>query len=342
MKKVMYCLLAVALLAALLIGCAPKEEAPAPSPAKPTPIVLKLLQVFPIGHANTRWVVPTFMERVNERAKGELVIERLGGPEVMPGFDQFEAQMKGVFDVAMNVVPYYYRAIPEAQIFWLRKHIASMEDRESGLFDYMQKLYNDIGIQYLGLVQGRPPGGQGVFFLFPNEPVTRPQELAGRVIRTAPIYDSFFRKMGISPVVIPYAETYTSLERGTVDGFAWPTLGPLDAGWFEVTKYVIDHGFYAPTQQFFVNLDSFQRLPKHLQDLMMDVVEEMEPEVMGVWEQQCREEREKWVTAGVNFIKFTPEDAKWYIDLSWEAGKEEAKQNFRPEHFDKLFELAGY
>ena len=39
-------------------------------------------------------------------------------------------------------------------------------------------------------------------------------------------------------------EVYTALERGVVDGYAWPLVGIFDLGWADKTKFRVDPGFY--------------------------------------------------------------------------------------------------
>ncbi|MFC2003513.1 TRAP transporter substrate-binding protein DctP [Chloroflexota bacterium] len=339
MKRVMYCLLAVALLAALVVGCAPKEEAPAPAaPAKPAPIVLKMVGCFPLSHPNS-FPLPIFVDRVNERAKGELEIKLLGGPEVIPSFNQWAAVTKGVVDLNFNVPSYYWKAeLPESILIDLSVHRTAKDERESGFFDWEQRMYNRKGVQ---LLAGRQAFVD--FFIWPNKRVKTPQELEGLKLRSGMVYDPFFKKLGITPVVTPYAETYTALERGTVDGFAWPLTGPREGGWCEITKFVIDHGFYGGPYTTLANTKSFQRLPKHLQDLLMDIGEELDIELPDyAAETYDKPERQALRDAGVELIKFSPEDAEWYLKTADQAMYETLKELCEPQYFEEGIKLAGY
>ena len=63
MKKVIYCLMVVALLVALTAGCAPK-------PAEV--IEIKSASFLPNGHPVTSYI-PTWVERIKQACAGELV-----------------------------------------------------------------------------------------------------------------------------------------------------------------------------------------------------------------------------------------------------------------------------
>ncbi len=72
-------------------------------------------------------------------------------------------------------------------------------------------------------------------------------------------------------VTLRPSEVYTAVERGVVDGFALSTVGMIvDAGLYEVTKYTIDHPFLNTNFVVIMNLDSWNRIPKNLQDLLRE------------------------------------------------------------------------
>ncbi len=70
-------------------------------------------------------------------------------------------------------------------------------------------------------------------------PVGPSGDLQGRKIRATQTYAGVLSMLGASPVNLPPAEIYPSLEKGVVDGAAWPVIGPLGYRWYEVAKY--DH-----------------------------------------------------------------------------------------------------
>ena len=56
----------------------------------------------------------TFVDKVNERSKGEVTIKLLGGGEVIEPVDQGFAVQMGVVDMALTLVGYYESLVPGA------------------------------------------------------------------------------------------------------------------------------------------------------------------------------------------------------------------------------------
>ena len=74
-------------------------------------------------------------------------------------------------------------------------------------------------------------------------PVGSQGDLQGRKIRATQTYAGVLSMLGASPVNLPPAEIYPSLEKGVVDGAAWPVIGPLGYRWYEVAKYILRPSF---------------------------------------------------------------------------------------------------
>ncbi|MDA0261394.1 MAG: hypothetical protein O3A21_04260, partial [Proteobacteria bacterium] len=207
-------------------------------PAQAQPIILK---------GTTPWIAdynlskPYFMlqKLVTERLKGKLVISYLGGPEVIPPFEQFEALRNGTVDVIVGVAAYYTGQIPEASAVLLTRK-SPTELRTSGFFDVMAGLHAKHGVHYLSNVGGAPGIG---FRMYSKAKISNLADFKGKKFRVSPVYVPLVQALGGVPVNMAPSDVYTALERGTVDGYGWAYLGVKDFGWYEVSKYVINHPF---------------------------------------------------------------------------------------------------
>ena len=88
-----------------------------------------------------------------------------------------------------------------------------------------------------------------------------------------------------------------------------------------------------------MNLQVFNGLSKDLQKILIDSAIELENEFADIYESKIRgPAREEMKKAGMEFVKFSPEESKKYYELyktsTWEA---EAKRN--PDVVNKLKEL---
>jgi len=278
--------------------------------------VLKMVTFLPKDDVNlTAW--RAYVDEVNKRSKGELVIKFIGGPEAIPSFKQFEAMRTGVVDVIFGCESYYGGAVTGAAYTHLSR-LAPPEERKSGYYDLRVDILKKHNVFYLG----RPEHGVW-FHIFTNKLIKRPQELAGQKIRTSATYEPFVRTIGAVPITIPGSEVYTALERGVVDGYAWSVLGNISMGWPEVCKYIIGPKIYSMNLENLINLDTWNSLPKHLQKLLSDLMIENEAKYTKVFEELGEKELKAMQAKGMKMIKFTPEDTQWYVDLAYKAGWDE-------------------
>lgn len=100
-------------------------------------------------------------------------------------------------------------------------------------------------------------------FLHSNKPVRTMDDLQGLKLRTAGAWLEISESMGASPVTMPGAEVYTSLERGTIDATEWGTLYEnISAGFYKIAKYVIIPGVHQPVAPFelIINKDAYEAL----------------------------------------------------------------------------------
>src|SRR5689334_15364889 len=76
-------------------------------------ITLKAVTPWMESHPASQPMV-MFQRMVADRLKDKLTIRYLGGPEVVPEFQQFEAVRNGVVDVILGAGGYYDGVVPEA------------------------------------------------------------------------------------------------------------------------------------------------------------------------------------------------------------------------------------
>jgi len=155
------------------------------------------------------------------------------------------------------------------------------------------------------------------FYLWPKKDVAHLADLNGIKMRTSALYDRFMKALGIAPVTISAGDTYTALERGTVGGFGWPSIGPRQRGWLEVVKNVIDLPFYGSNNITAVmNLDKWNKLPKDLQDRIIKVTAEFEPIMYNHFVKANEKEWVELDKIGIKRIKFSKAENTKYLNLA--------------------------
>jgi TRAP-type C4-dicarboxylate transport system substrate-binding protein len=319
-------LLAVSLVA---IGC----SAPAPAPG-PEPIKLKFVSCFFSDDALT-WPVFPFIDKVNEQANGELIIEYVGGPEVISTFTQYEAVAEGRMDMGYSMGAFSAMLpAPFSMIAWT---VNSAEGRASGAHDLWNEAHRGIGVELLS-VAARGPGT--AFYIFFKEKIEGAEDLVGLKVGDGTIVPSGMAGLGMIPTTVEYVEVYTALERGVIDGIAWLPGTAIGMKWYEPAPYMLDVPFGMLDATIFINLDKFNGLPQHLQELLGQVAEEQESYTDLHFREELGKELEQLKTKlGVEFIDFSPEDTELFLDTIYEDEWKAIIERY-PEFGPKLKELA--
>ena len=327
MKKVLYLVVAATLVAGMMIHC---------TPASAKPIVLKIVTFLPSSHMQNE-PIKWFVEEVNKRSEGEIVVNYVGGPEVIPAKEIHEAVRTGVIDMGVIAGSYVRKVLPVTP-YYVYVDYEPWEERETGLFDFWAKDYKEaINSAYLGNWAGCVATQ---YFLFTNELVDEPKKLKGLKFRATSLYMPIYNAMGIIPVSIGFSEIYTGMERGVIDGFAWPLHSGITAmGFSEVTKYCIDHGFWRSSAATVINMDRWNSIPKHLQNLLMDASIKTEHFAAEFFTNALQQERKRLKDAGMKFIKFSPNDAEWFMSEIRKAQWEEMENRVGPEKTAMLRKL---
>jgi TRAP-type transport system periplasmic protein len=300
------------------------------------PVELKAVSFLPKDHVACA-MIPKWIDAVNTQLKGAVKINWVGGPEVMPPFDQAEAVKKGIFQIGFLPAAYYSGMLPAADAISLSKYGFAKEREKGGVYDYFIKMHKKINMMLLGTWLYAP------FYLYVNKPVRGIEDLKGLKMRTAAKYDSMMLKLGMVPVTVQFGETYTALQRGVVDGFGWTTLGALESGWLEFCKYVIDIPFYSRQNTFILmNLDTWNKLPKQVQDKLMEITIKFEPEMKAYFVKAIERENKKMAKIGVHWIKFSPEDTKKFVDTANEAFWDDLEKKVSPDQVKDLKKVLGY
>jgi len=302
------------LLKLLLIGAIVFSMA---SMAEAKKITIKAVTAWPksvweVGNFNK------FMEMVKENVEkkypGELEIQYLGGPEVIPNQEQVEAARMGVVDMVFTTDGYYVSAVPEINALSVSM-LDGWEEREKGVNAFLDKLHREkINCVYLGRLGHNLP-----FTIYLMKSAKGLEDLKGLKIRCSPTLIGFLKKIGANPVVIPPPEVYTALERGVVDGFTWPGGLIKDWGWDKMTKYVVQPGVYNGANVIVLNQKKWEEMPEPLQKLLIETLDQAARFAKQRSLDLLGKEKESLKAMGVQYLELSPAEAKVLTDAAYSA-----------------------
>lgn len=306
--------------------------------AAPKKITLRAVSAWP----KTVFEVQNFMkflemvkENVATKYPGQLEIKYLGGPEVISNREQVEAVRNGLVDMVFTTDGYYVSVVPESNALSLTR-IRPWEERERGVNDLMNKIHQkEVNAYYLGRIGSELP-----FIIYLTKPIKSVDDLKGMKIRCSPTHINFLKKVGAQPLVIPPPDVYTALERGLADGYIWVAGLIEDWGWNEVTKYVVDQPFYIAANVILINKDAWDKIPAHLQKLLIDTEVQAEHYAVERGEAKVKKGFESYKKQGIRFIQLPPADAKKFNDMAYSALWDVVIKK-SPENGPKLKELVS-
>ena len=231
--------------------------------------VLKTSTALGQKHDQSTVFFKTFMAKMKED-ESLVKLNYIGGPEVTPNRKQGPAMKRGLIDVIMSPNSYYSNIIPEARLTGI-SNVSPQEWRKNGGYEIMAKVWaKKLNAVLLGW--GNYYGPTQFFIWLKDKPKLSMKtglDLKGLKMRTTTLYTPFFKAMGATTKNIAPAEVYTALERGVVDGLAWPEGGVAFRGWQRFIKYRVGPGFFRSTTMVTMNKDRFDKLPMKAQDQLI-------------------------------------------------------------------------
>ncbi|MQA03393.1 MAG: DctP family TRAP transporter solute-binding subunit [Streptosporangiales bacterium] len=143
-------------------------------------------------------------------------------------------------------------------------------DSSVGKSIYTNKDLADNNIKVLGLWDN------GLYQITSNKAVRTPDDLRGQRIRITPsdLIQACWKKWGAKTTPMDFAEVFTALQQGTVDGQFNPYSNIEAERFHEVQKYltVSEHGYL--TYPLAINNKFFEKLPDDLQKAVVDAAAE--------------------------------------------------------------------
>jgi len=261
-------------------------------------------------------VYAEYLQTVTDRSNGELTIEFLGGPEVIPATELPGAVRRGSVHLGLVGASHLVGLVPEAVLLGLSQ-IPAEEERTGEANKFMRERYAKAGLYYVGRVDPKP---ERHFFVVSTVPVKRPIEMAGLKFAANGTYvEAWAKALGTSFQVIKQEDAYTGLDRGTFELYSTAIDLMASFSIHEVAKYLIDHPVYRSNINITMNGDSWNELPPHLQKLMLDTYAEFEPKFIEVCRNDLARARKTFTDAGVKFLTFSDSDAEYYVDIAYEA-----------------------
>ncbi len=206
----------------------------------------------------------------NEMSNGRLEIRVDAANKHKAPFGVFDMVKAGQYDIG-HTASYYWKGKDIATLPFTSMPFGLTAPEQYAWFYYggglelMQKVYSKYGMYSF------PGGSTGVQMggWFRKE-IKSVDDLKGLKMRIPGFAGEIMAKVGVQVMNIAPAELFMALERNTIDALEW--VGPsmdIKMGFHKVAPYYYT-GWHEPASemQFLVNIHSFKKLPKDLQEIL--------------------------------------------------------------------------
>lgn len=279
---------------------------------------IQALACFQRNHDYVNALHEHFIDAVNE-ANGPVRIRYRGGPEVIPWKNQGNAIRRGLIDMIYCPGTYYSGTLAEGRL--PGAHNKSLDEiRSNGAWEMMQEAWGK-GLNSRILAWTFQHGQRFyVYTLFkPKLSTTTGIDLTGVKMRSTGLYKAFMRKMGATPIVISPSDVYSALERGVVEGLAWPWGSVGTYGWEKFLKYRVEPSFFGATMLVLVNKKKFDSMSREEQAFLDKMGRQYEKTSDEAVIRLGKRDDEKLVAAGVQRLKLEGDLREAYIRTIYSA-----------------------
>lgn len=211
-----------------------------------------------------------FAKRVEALSGGRLAIDNVFDGEGVAATEIFSAVKSGLVEMGAPYMALHTGELP-AGVVELGlpggperfDQIYTLTTR-GGWGPILREAYASQGLQHIGPIM--QPG----VYVLTKKPLNSLADLNGMKLRSPGAYGRQMRQLGVAPVTMSFAEVYTSLATGVVDGCASSNLIDYrDGKWFEQAKYIYALPVSgAQTSPIIVNKAAFDGLPADIQAIL--------------------------------------------------------------------------
>lgn len=276
-----------------------------------TPIELKLASWATVGMSSHE-VVKAGAAWIENRFPGRVKVTIYPAQTLVPGPASYESTVKGVCDIACNLIPGWTRGrFPKTDVIDLAPNFQSSLEASLFYWDFFNKFLKDewAGVKVLGLYV-QPP----MAFHMGKKPVYSFEDIKGEKMRVYGMGKDMMEAFGGIPVSMPLTEAFEAIRTGIASGLmtVFSDLPVLHLD--EVCFYHTDVGVLASPLFHIMNLKKYNSLPS-------DIKKALDEELPAYWASEGGKIWDRWEEKGKElirksprhqFISLTPgERAKW-------------------------------
>lgn len=283
-------------------------------------IKLRYAQQNPDTGWSTVHCVEPWLKKVEAATNGQVKIQTFHGQTLAKGKDMWNAVKTGITDIGWCFHGYWPGMTPLTDVISLPAlPFTSAEEGSAALwriyekFPSIRKEFKDV--QVLLFYTSEPYS-----LITRDKPVKRLEDIKGMKIRmTGGPPTDMMKALGGVPMLIPMPDNYISLQKGVIDGMGAPWEAINVWRFYEVVQYYTEVPFPSVYFSIAMNKNTWNRLPKDVQDAIMSVGG---LEGSKFWGRNFFDamkaqtlEKLKAMGQGDNIFKLSPQERQRWVDV---------------------------
>src|ERR1700682_1690644 len=258
---------------------------------------------------------------IGEATDNKFQIQPFAAGEIVPGLQVLDAVQNGTVEMGHTGSYYYFGKDPtftfgSAVPFGPNQRINPAWYMLGGGKEILNEFYK--GYNVVSLLAGNTGCQMGGWF---RKEITSVDDLKGLKFRIGGFAGRVLQKLGAVPQQIAGGDIYPALEKGTIDGAEW--VGPYDdekLGLYKVAPHYYYPGWWegGPMLLAMVNLDKWNALPKHYQNILEQAGHYANNWMMAKYDAQNPPALKKLLAGGTKLHAF-PQPV---MEASFKAAKE--------------------
>ncbi len=303
------------------------------SSSKTGKVVLKFATQHPVEHMAQK-AAERIQARVAKETEGRVEIKIFPANQLGDATQIYEEVIRGSIDIAHITVPESYDTrLGVGFIPYIGRdydQIRKVFANDSFLPKEIAKMHAALGVKFFSYYG---EGFIGVGTVKPVENTVQPGVEKGIMIRVPPldVFKFGAEELGFRTTSIPYADTYSALQTGVVDGWLGgpPNLNYL--GFRDVIKQYYQYNVNFESTQYVMNMKKFESLPAADREAVERAFGEEGQQSFLMAESEDQMYRKKLQEAGVEVHVFSTKELEEMANYVREHAWKRLEGNLSPE-----------
>ncbi len=223
-------------------------------------ITLKLSHYLPPAHGLHTDFMEPWAREIEAKTQGAVAVQLSPGTSALgQAQNQLDQVRNGIVDIAFGICGLPRGRMTRSTIVEMPLLVTRAEAGSRALWNLYPKM---LGADYAGVKPLVLMTHNGGLIHTRDKRIATPEDLRGLRIRTpSPTVSMMLEFLGASPVGMPPGQVYENMQRGVLDGaaFPWDPVRAFKLG--EVSKFHCEAGLYTAAFWFGMNDRKYQSLP---------------------------------------------------------------------------------